>query len=123
MTQKQPERSCPDCEAETSWFNRRDFLRTTGTVAVAGAAAASLPVWAMAAETAKPAVTDFTIEAGVDRQIALRLAQRQPKEPDLLRLGLQGGKTRPAANPRVEQLEYHARHRSAPISSPRISSR
>ena len=59
MTQKQPERSCPDCNAESNWINRREFLRTTGTIAVAGAAAASLPVWAMAAETAAPAVPDF----------------------------------------------------------------
>lgn len=59
MTQKQPERSCPDCDSENSWFNRREFLRTTGTIAVAGAAAASLPVWAMAAESAKPTVPDL----------------------------------------------------------------
>jgi len=55
-----PQRRCPDCESENGFFNfnRREFLRTTGTVAAAGAAAASLPVWAIA-ETAKPAVPDF----------------------------------------------------------------
>lgn len=54
---KNPQRPCPDCESENSLFNRRDFLRTTGTVA-ATAAAASMPVWAMA-DTAKPNPLDF----------------------------------------------------------------
>jgi Protein of unknown function (DUF3500) len=55
MSDKPTSRICPDCRAENSDFTRRDFLRTASTVAIAGAAAAgvaaSLPVWAIAADT------------------------------------------------------------------------
>jgi hypothetical protein len=51
MSKAQQARHCPDCDAEVDGVNRREFLRTSGVVAAAGAlgaAAASLPVWAMA---------------------------------------------------------------------------
>jgi Protein of unknown function (DUF3500)/TAT (twin-arginine translocation) pathway signal sequence len=58
MSKAQQDRPCPDCEAEAEWFNRRDFLRTAGAVAAVGAAAASMPVWAVAKDvpdlSAKP---------------------------------------------------------------------
>ena len=53
-----PKRTCPDCDSENSWFNRREFIRTTGVVAAAGAAAASLPVRAIA-EVAKSVAPDI----------------------------------------------------------------
>jgi hypothetical protein len=58
MSDKPTSRICLDCAADrypdNSDFTRRDFLRTAGTVAATGVAvasvAASLPVWAMAAD-------------------------------------------------------------------------
>ena len=41
--------SCPACDDEAA-FSRRDFIRTAGTVAAVGIAAASLPVWVMASD-------------------------------------------------------------------------
>lgn len=43
-----PDRHCPDCSGESSPLNRRDFLLTTGALAVA---ASSLPNWAVAKDT------------------------------------------------------------------------
>ena len=61
MSKAQQNRPCPDCETETEWFNRRDFLRTAGVAAAAGVvgvSAASLPNWAVAKDvpdlTSKP---------------------------------------------------------------------
>lgn len=45
---------CPDCSTVREGWNRRDFLKTAGTVAVA---ASGLPLWARAADTAPAAST------------------------------------------------------------------
>ena len=58
MSKPELERSCPDCDAEADGVSRRDFLRTAGVVAAAGtigAAAASLPGWAIAKDAPKAA--------------------------------------------------------------------
>lgn len=50
MTKKN--RICPDCKTEVGGLDRRDFLKTAGVAVVAAGASTTLPVWAMAKETA-----------------------------------------------------------------------
>ncbi|HEV2969707.1 MAG TPA: DUF3500 domain-containing protein [Pirellulales bacterium] len=55
MSKAQTNRPCPDCDAETEWFNRREFMRSAGVAVAAGAVGAaigSLPVHVLAGETA-----------------------------------------------------------------------
>lgn len=50
-------RRCPDCEADNPFFNRRDFLRTTGAAVAAGA----LPTLGLAAESPSKMETPETL--------------------------------------------------------------